>query len=60
MTLDFTSLMPTVVVAVIGFLIRHSFKQFSDKLDHLVEAQQDHDSRITAVETFIRVKGVDL
>lgn len=60
MTVDFSTILPTVVVAIIGFLIRHSFVEFGKKLDRLVDKQEEHDSRITAVETVLKVKGVDL
>lgn len=60
MTVDFGSIMPTAIIAVIGFLIRHSFQEFGRKLDKIVDTQEKHDSRITAVETVLKLKGVDL
>lgn len=60
MTVDLSNMLPTIVVAIIGFLIRHSFVRFEKKLDTLLEVQGEHDSRITAVETALKLKGVDL
>ncbi len=67
MSADFTALLPAIIVAIIGFLIRHSFAQFSDHLDTITsdikevkELIQHHDSRLSSVETALRMKGVDL
>lgn len=55
--IDFAAIAPTVAVALIGWLIRQSFKGFSDKLDLVVldvkglrDDQEKDGNRITALE----------
>ena len=64
MTVDFQALLPTIIVAIIGFLIRHSFKEFGDKLVSIAndvkdvrEEQQEQGERVTVVETVLKQKG---
>lgn len=63
MTLDFASLAPTVVVALIGWLIRQSLKGFNEKLDLVVsdvrglrDDQERDGNRITALETVAELR----
>lgn len=60
MQLDFSALVPSLIVAVIGWLIRNTFKSFGDKLDKIAEdvhgvkaVQVDDGNRITALETVV-------
>lgn len=64
MTVDLSNMLPTIIVAVIGFLIRHAFKEFGDKLVSIAndvkdvrEAQQEQGERVTVVETVLKQKG---
>lgn len=50
MTVDFTSLLPTVIVGVIAWLIRQSFKNFEDKLTTAVDKIEALDSRTDKME----------
>lgn len=64
MTVDFSAILPTIIVAIIGFLIRHSFKEFGDKLASIVadvkdvrEEQYEQGERVAVVETVLKQKG---
>lgn len=61
---DLASVLPTVIVAVIGFLIRQMFQSFGaslkrleHKMDEMVAYQHEQESRITALETALRIRG---
>ncbi len=60
MTVDFTSLLPTLIVGIIGWLIRNAFKTFGEQLKTAVEeiskvkdVQVFDGNRITALETSV-------
>lgn len=63
MNFDLAAVAPTVVVALIGWLIRQSFSRFSDKLDLVVsdvkglrDDQERDGNRITALETVAELR----
>jgi hypothetical protein len=65
MTVDFSSVLPTVIVAIIGFLIRQSFKSFEDKLDSVVqqvgkldERVDTQERRLSVTQAILKQKGV--
>lgn len=65
MTVDFTSLMPTIIVAIIGWLIRNAFQDFKETLGKisaqvtkLDDRQDKHEHDLTVLKTILRQKGV--
>lgn len=57
MQVDFTALLPSLIVALIGWLIRLAFKEWGTKLDVAVkeirEIRDEHGNRLTALETVV-------
>lgn len=65
MTADFTALLPTIIVAIIGWLIRQAFKSFEDKLttvaatvERLDERMNAQERRLSVTHAVLREKGV--
>lgn len=50
MTVDFGNVMPTVIIAIIGWLIRQSFKSFEEKLNGVVTTVQKLEERVESGE----------
>ncbi len=65
MSVDFTQALPTIIVGVIAWLIRQSFKGFEEKLTTAVtkiealDARQDTiERRASVTEAILKQKGV--
>ena len=57
-SIDLLALLPSLITAGIGLLIKMTFKSWGDKLDKAVtdiaEIKEEHGNRLTAVETLIQ------
>lgn len=63
--IDFTALLPSAIVAIIGFLIRHAFKSFAEKLDGVVikfdkldERMDIQEKRLSVTDAILKQKGI--